>query len=129
MIEIEAIDHLVLRTTRLDLMLGFYTQVLGCTLEKTQANIGLYQLRAGSGLIDLLVTDNAARLQDAHLEHFCLRLTHFDADALRRHLDCHGIACGEVHIRYGARGSGPSVYIEDPDGNTVELKAPAEGGA
>jgi catechol 2,3-dioxygenase-like lactoylglutathione lyase family enzyme len=27
--------------------------------------------------------------------------------------------------RYGAEGEGPSIYIEDPDGNTVELKGPA----
>jgi hypothetical protein len=28
-------------------------------------------------------------------------------------------------LRYGAEGSGPSLYINDPDGNTVELKGPA----
>jgi hypothetical protein len=27
--------------------------------------------------------------------------------------------------RYGAEGDGPSVYINDPDGNTIELKGPA----
>lgn len=27
-------------------------------------------------------------------------------------------------MRYGARGTGPSIYIRDPDGNTVELKGP-----
>jgi hypothetical protein len=27
--------------------------------------------------------------------------------------------------RYGAEGDGPSVYITDPDGNTIELKGPA----
>jgi hypothetical protein len=25
--------------------------------------------------------------------------------------------------RYGARGTGPSIYVLDPDGNIVELKA------
>jgi len=34
---------------------------------------------------------------------------------------------GEVARRYGAEGQGPSIYIQDPDGNTVELKGPPEG--
>ncbi len=31
---------------------------------------------------------------------------------------------GAVSQRYGAGGNGPSMYIRDPDGNTVELKGP-----
>jgi len=31
---------------------------------------------------------------------------------------------GRVSSRYGAEGDGPSMYIEDPEGNTVELKGP-----
>jgi len=54
-----------------------------------------------------------------------LSLAHFDAAALRRHLDAHGIAYGAVAERYGATGTGPSLYVTDPDGNTVELKGPA----
>ena len=27
-------------------------------------------------------------------------------------------------MRYGAEGHGPSMYIRDPDGNTVEIKGP-----
>jgi glyoxylase I family protein len=59
-----------------------------------------------------------------NLDHFCVRLERFDEAALRAHLASHGIAAGEVVQRYGAEGNGPSLYIKDPDGNTVELKAP-----
>jgi hypothetical protein len=31
---------------------------------------------------------------------------------------------GETKQRYGADGTGPSIYITDPEGNTVELKGP-----
>ena len=31
--------------------------------------------------------------------------------------------------RYGAEGQGPSVYLTDPEGNTVELKGPSDGKA
>ena len=47
-----------------------------------------------------------------------------DPDALRAHLSAQGVEIGEVARRYGARGEGPSMYITDPDGNTVELKGP-----
>lgn len=124
MIHVEAIDHLVLRTTQLDAMLEFYVHVLGCTLEKTQEDIGLYQLRAGSGLIDLLRVSEPAPKPKQGLDHFCLRLAHFDERALIGHLRARGVEPGEVHERYGAQGSGPSMYIRDPNGNTVELKAP-----
>ena len=60
------------------------------------------------------------------MDHFALRLQSFDIKAISAHLSAHGIDCGEVVNRYGAEGRGPSVYISDPDGNTVELKGPPE---
>ena len=52
----------------------------------------------------------------------------FDPAALAAHLRRHGVEVGEVRERYGAEGYGPSLYICDPDGNTVELKGPATRG-
>ena len=37
--------------------MAFYVDVIGCSVEKTQKEAGLYQLRAGSSLIDLLLVD------------------------------------------------------------------------
>ncbi|WP_380875059.1 VOC family protein [Sphingomonas sp. DBB INV C78] len=54
MISIQAIDHVVLRIVDLDGMIRFYTEVLGARLEKVQAEIGLWQLRVGTALIDLV---------------------------------------------------------------------------
>ena len=48
----------------------------------------------------------------------------FDEAAIRAHLERHGVAPGDVGARYGAEGMGPSMYLKDPDGNTVELKGP-----
>ncbi len=59
------------------------------------------------------------------MDHFALELATFDAAAICAHLDAHAIVHGDVANRYGAKGSGPSIYIKDPDGNTVELKGPA----
>ena len=49
-----------------------------------------------------------------------------DHVVLRVHLAAHGIEAGEPAPRYGADGTGPSLYIKDPDGNTVELKGPPQ---
>ena len=137
MFRIRQIDHLVLRVVDIETMLAFYTGALGCTLEKTQAKIGLYQLRAGESLIDLVTVDGsigrmggaAPGRQARNLDHFCLRVEPFDADAIRAHLLAHGIEAGLVESRYGAGGDGPSMYLHDPEGNQVELKGPPwEGG-
>lgn len=124
-----ALDHVVLRVNDLPRMLAFYRDVLGCTLEKKQEAIGLWQLRAGEALIDLLdcsgpAVQIPAAAREPNMDHFCLRLQAWDADALGQWLAQHGVAVGPAVTRYGARGSGPSIYIEDPEGNTVELKAP-----
>ena len=36
------------------------------------------------------------------------------------------VTIGPVERRYGAEGYGPSIYLQDPEGNTVELKGPPE---
>ena len=127
---IQNLDHVVVCVSDLERALRFYTEVLGCREERRIGSMGLVQLRAGASLIDLMQT--SAGGEDAegpppgrNMDHFCLRIEPFDAPALRSHLERHGLDVGEVVQRYGAEGSGPSLYIQDPDGNTVELKGPA----
>ena len=132
MISILGLDHLVLRVSNLDAMLRFYGDVLGCTLEKRQEDIGLIQLRAGSALIDLVPIDGplgraggaAPGPEGRNLDHFCLAVEPFDEGAIRAHLEAHGVLAGATVSRYGARGEGPSIYLSDPEGNVVELKGP-----
>jgi catechol 2,3-dioxygenase-like lactoylglutathione lyase family enzyme len=132
MLQLKQVDHLVLRVVDLVAMQRFYIDVLGCTLEKVQENIGLYQLRAGSSLIDLVPVDGPLGRKGGappgkearNLDHFCLSVEPFDAEAIIAHLRRHGIEPGPVESRYGAGGQGPSIYLADPEGNTVELKGP-----
>jgi glyoxylase I family protein len=128
MLQIKQLDHLVLRVVNLQAMMHFYIDVLGCKLEKVQEKIGLYQLRAGSGLIDLVPVDGpsgqkggAAPGKEArNLDHFCLQIEPFDGEAIIAHLKKNGA----IESRYGAAGQGPSIYVPDPEGNMVELKGP-----
>lgn len=132
MLRIAGIDHLVLRTANVPRLVRFYVDVLGCAVEREQTAIGLTQLRAGNGLIDLVSLDGplgraggvGPGAEGHNLDHFCLRIDPFDAEAIFDHLHIHHVDTGPVEQRYGAEGTGPSIYVKDPDGNTVELKGP-----
>lgn len=132
MITIRQLDHVVLRVSNLQAMMDFYTKVIGCPVEKIQEDLGLYQLRAGSSLIDLVPIDGklgrnggaAPGREGRNLDHFCLQVDPFDADAIIGHLRAHGADPAPVASRYGAMGQGPSIYVPDPEGNVLELKGP-----
>jgi catechol 2,3-dioxygenase-like lactoylglutathione lyase family enzyme len=127
------LDHVVLRVRDLDASLSFYRDVLGCTLDKVQDKIGLWQVRAGDSLIDLVPLDGilgrmggaGPAAEGRNVDHFAIQVAPFDEEEIRAHLAAHGVTVTESGRRYGAEGEGPSVYIRDPDGNTVELKGPA----
>jgi glyoxylase I family protein len=55
----------------------------------------------------------------------CFRIQPFDRDAIAARLSPLGIAVGETVERYGAEGTGPSIYFHDPEGNEIELKGPS----
>jgi glyoxylase I family protein len=133
MIRIAEIDHVVLRAIDMPAMQRFYCDVLGCHEERRQDEIGLVQLRAGSSLIDLVAIDGklgrhggAAPGSEGHnVDHICLRVQNYDGAAILAHLKAHGVRIGEMGMRYGAEGEGPSIYLYDPQGNMIELKGPA----
>jgi catechol 2,3-dioxygenase-like lactoylglutathione lyase family enzyme len=121
---IKNLDHVVLRVADVNRAIRFYCGALGCRVERRVESIGLVQLRAGASLIDLVPADSAPDTDAGNMDHFCLRIEPFDEAGLRAHLASHGVEAGEFGQRYGAEGEGPSLYLEDPDGNTVELKGP-----
>jgi catechol 2,3-dioxygenase-like lactoylglutathione lyase family enzyme len=132
MFQIKGIDHVVIRASDLAPMLEFYTDVLGCTLERQNEEIGLYQLRAGASLIDLVPVDGVLGraggagpgAEGRNVDHVCLRVEPFDGDGLIEWLESRGASPGKVESRYGADGPGPSLYLADPEGNVIELKGP-----
>ena len=131
MINISAIDHVVFRVVDLETAASFYIDVLGARWEKKQEEIGLYQLRVGTALIDLVPVDGklgamggaAPGKEGRNVDHVCFRVFPWDGEAILAHLRQHGIAA-EIVSRYGAEGTGPSIYVTDPEGNNLELKGP-----
>jgi glyoxylase I family protein len=123
---VERIDHVVLRVRDTERMARFYEQALGFKVERRLERIGLVQLRAGASMLDL-VPGTPAR-PATNMDHLAFKVVPFDRDAIVSRLAALGVAVGETQERYGAEGTGPSVYFDDPEGNQIELKGPAHTG-
>ncbi|BBB26605.1 VOC family protein [Amphritea japonica] len=131
-LKIAGIDHIVLRTTQLSEMLYFYCEVLGCKVERSlPTETGLVQLRAGNALIDIVTVESelgrkgggAPTETENNVDHFCLLLEPITDQKISEFLKQHKISVDDFSERYGSEGFGMSVYIRDPEGNTVELKS------
>ena len=131
---LQDLDHIVLRARNADRLIQFYETVLGCKVERA-LDIGLTQLRAGNALIEIVDAKSSLGLRGGdpppeansgrNVDHFCMTIAAFDEDRLRQHLSVHGVSFEFARRVYGAQGYGPSVYLQDPEGNTVELKGPS----
>jgi len=85
-----------------------------------------------NSLIDIVAVDSeigrmggaAPGKEGRNMDHFCVRLESFKEETIREHLAQHGVVGSQLETRYGAEGNGPSIYIQDPEENTVELKGP-----
>ncbi len=128
------LDHVVLRTINVQTMLDFYA-ALGCNVVRSSEKLGMHQLRAGSSMIDIVDAGGALGKQRGgapapdgpNMDHFALRIDPFDAVAMKAYFNERGIKFVELPMPlFGAEGFGPSVYVTDPDGNTVELKGPPD---
>ena len=134
-ISVAGFDHIVLRVRDKAGMLGFYEGVLGLSVDRDRPELGLTHIRAGAQMIDLVTLDGplgrtggaGPAAEGRNLDHFALQVRPFDETAIRSHLAAHGIEVVEEGPRYGADGDGFSLYILDPEGNTVELKGPPTG--
>jgi len=128
------LDHVVLRVGNLDARDRILRESSELPCRTPARAPKLVQLRAGASLIDLVLAsaspgeagDGAGGAQHGSFRRTDRRvrssgLGRPSAAAWRR-------GRRGVRERYGAEGYGPSLYICDPDGNTVELKGPATRG-
>jgi glyoxylase I family protein len=103
MLTICGIDHVVLRVTDIERMRKFYCDVLGAQHVAWRPALGMSHLRVGAAMIDLVKGERSG----CNMDHLCLRVEPFDQRAIL--------------------GNGVSIYLTDPEGNTVELKGPSDG--
>ena len=134
-LRIQQLDHVVLRVKDMDRSIDWYGRVLGCTVARRVDKIGFAQLRAGRSMIDICAADGhvgkergTPPVKDGghNMHHLCLKIENFDEAGLVSHLEAQGVKAFDICKRFGAEGYGPCLYIEDPDGNWIELKGPSE---
>jgi catechol 2,3-dioxygenase-like lactoylglutathione lyase family enzyme len=127
-VQVIGLDHVVLRCTDIEASLAFYCDELGLTPDRVdgwrRGEVLFPSARIdATTLIDLFpapVGHAGPGDGSAHnMEHVCLVIRPTDLDALAVHFPSARRADG----LYGAQGVASSVYVHDPDGNTVELRS------
>ena len=129
-IQVRKLDHLVLRVRNMEVMRAFYCDVLGAEHIGYRPRFSMSHLRLGESMLDLVDAEKRGVPPPgaaANLDHFCFRVEPFDQEAIVAHLKKHGVEVGDIRPRFGAEGNGISIYLTDPEGNTVELKGPSDG--
>src|SRR5579884_2808879 len=132
MITLKGIDHIVLPVADVDRALAFYHGVLGLAVEREAefraGQIGFPSVRLDARFVIDLVPRRGEAPPGRNLEHFCLVTEAEDLSAVAAALARQGVPVlrGPVE-RWGAQGMAMSIYVQDPDGNEVEIRtyAPA----
>ncbi len=120
-VRVTELDHIVIDVADVERSLAFYTDELGLAPvrvdEWRRGEVPFPSVRVNaSTIIDLLALEATGE----NINHFCLVVETTDFDALA--------ASGRLEVvsgpgtRFGARGDATSLYVLDPDANTVELR-------
>jgi len=91
-------------------------------LSSEGEKMSLKMLSGGEGAENFPDISNAS---SSRLDHFCLRIDAFDETLLMEYFREKNVEIVSTGMRKGAEGIGPSIYVKDPEGNTVELKGPS----
>jgi catechol 2,3-dioxygenase-like lactoylglutathione lyase family enzyme len=118
--KIERIDHLNLTVTDIDRSVEFYRHVLGMEIETMGE--GRAALHFGNQKIHLDAAGgpsamNAEKRMPAHI---CF-VTDTPLAEVKSQLEACGVAVRMEGPRAGAIGTIQSVYIDDPDSNSIEI--------
>jgi glyoxylase I family protein len=127
------LDHIVLNVDNMSAMINFYTTVLGLPSERLDefyaGAVPFPSVRINEETIidffpkQLWMKPGGQQKGAANLNHFCLAMSLKDWKALHKRLDAGAIPLVEGPVeRWGARGTGISIYFRDPDGNLIEAR-------
>ena len=132
MFSIRSMDHIVLNVRDMDLILDFYMNVLGLPGERIEefhkGEVPFPSVRINADtIIDLFPISTSATegaVNDtAVLNHFCLVIDKTDMSNVIEHLEQHGVKIDQGPVtRWGAHGSGTSIYFNDPENRQMEIR-------
>lgn len=120
-ISVRGLDHIVLISSDVERSLAWYCEVLGLAGERVEewraGTVPFPSVRISSTtIIDIFAGDRGEK----NLDHLCLMIEPTDLGELARRGDLQVVS--GPGPRWGAQGEGQSLYVLDPDGNTVELR-------
>ena len=126
MVRVLELDHIALNVRDMDATLAFYVDLLGLEClrleEFRRGEVPFVSARVtGDTIIDFFPHEGPG--EGRNQDHFCFVIAETDMHALSNRLrDKRVPIVQDVIDRWGARGMGVSLYVNDPDGNMVELR-------
>jgi catechol 2,3-dioxygenase-like lactoylglutathione lyase family enzyme len=126
-------DHIVLNVFDETAMIDFYRDVLQLQPERLEefeaGQVPFPSLRLNPDtIIDLFPKEMWQKNSPGgpgrtNLNHLCIALEKPAWDKLRERLSLHSVKIVDGPVeRWGAHGTGISIYFHDPEGNTVEAR-------
>ncbi len=126
-------DHIVLNVEDDEKMIGFYVEVLMLAPERLEeyrtGDVPFPSVRLNSNtVIDLFPKklwqkEGCSGQSRTNLNHFCIALSKEMWSDLLKRLKANNVAIEEGPVqRWGAHGSGTSVYFRDPEDNFIEAR-------
>ena len=127
------IDHIVLNAEDVEKMITFYSKVLIMPSERIEeyhtGKVPFPSVRLNvDTIIDLFpkkMWQKSARVEQGgeNLNHFCIALSKGTWQDLLERLKANNITIEEGPVpRWGAKGTGTSIYFRDPEGNRIEAR-------
>jgi catechol 2,3-dioxygenase-like lactoylglutathione lyase family enzyme len=123
-VRVTDLDHIVINCRDVERSLAWYTGELGLEgvrVDEWRAGSALFpSVRVNAGtIIDLFGADRSG----VNVDHLCLVVEPTDLGALAKSGRFDVVGDGPVEGLFGARGLATSLYVRDPDNNTIELRS------
>ena len=120
--KVRELDHVVVNVADVERSLAWYSGLLGLEAERVDAwragEVPFPSVRINDGcILDLFQLERTGQ----NFDHICLVVDRADVEAVAAD-DRFNVVAGPFP-RWGARGDGWSIYVTDPDDNTVELRS------
>lgn len=126
-------DHIVLNVENDEKMIDFYSKVLMLPSERLEeyraGKVPFPSVRINSEtIIDLFPKkmwhkSNTIGSGSNNLNHFCFSLSKKTWEDLLERLNANNVDIEEGPVpRWGARGTGTSIYFRDPEANLIEAR-------
>lgn len=126
-------DHIVINTVDVARSLHFYTDILGLAGERVtefdNQQVPFPSVRITEDtIIDIFPKrlwqqTSPEQVCRPNLNHFCLSTSKANWQVLQERLRENNIPIDDGPVkRWGAHGTGVSIYFRDPDGNVIEVR-------